>query len=136
MALCTFVGGGAVQSLGESRQSGRMWHATFSNVNDLHMPSRQQVDLSRASPKRECGHSTTRDLALDVGHGTVERDPWNGGWTRTSVATQARAGRLRGRHTATTNGRWPMVAPGGGVERYAALRCLWHEIRVDERTNR
>jgi hypothetical protein len=28
------------------------------------------------------------------------------------------------------------VAPGGGIERYAALRCLWHEIRVDERTNR
>eukprot|EP00966_Prymnesium_polylepis_P287064 6630628-Prymnesium_polylepis.1 len=27
------------------------------------------------------------------------------------------------------------MSPGGGIERYAALRCLWHEIRVDERTN-
>eukprot|EP00966_Prymnesium_polylepis_P219040 5068625-Prymnesium_polylepis.1 len=33
-------------------------------------------------------------------------------------------------------GRWPIMSPGGGVGRYAALRCLRHEIRVDERTNR
>eukprot|EP00966_Prymnesium_polylepis_P262926 6073252-Prymnesium_polylepis.1 len=30
-------------------------------------------------------------------------------------------------------GRWPMEAPGGGDGRYAALRCLWHEVRVKSR---
>eukprot|EP00966_Prymnesium_polylepis_P097755 2264200-Prymnesium_polylepis.1 len=39
-------------------------------------------------------------------------------------------------HLSSLSGRWPMVAPGGGVGRYAALRCLWYEVRVDERTVR
>eukprot|EP00966_Prymnesium_polylepis_P168322 3891787-Prymnesium_polylepis.1 len=26
------------------------------------------------------------------------------------------------------------MSPWGGVGRYAALRCLWHEVCVDERT--
>eukprot|EP00966_Prymnesium_polylepis_P202413 4688961-Prymnesium_polylepis.1 len=29
--------------------------------------------------------------------------------------------------TLSETGSWPM-APGGGVGRHAALRCLWHEI--------
>eukprot|EP00966_Prymnesium_polylepis_P163230 3772745-Prymnesium_polylepis.1 len=33
------------------------------------------------------------------------------------------------------NGRWPMVRRKV-LGRYAAVRCLWHEVRDDERSNR
>eukprot|EP00966_Prymnesium_polylepis_P127710 2952794-Prymnesium_polylepis.1 len=33
-------------------------------------------------------------------------------------------------------GLWPMVRPGAVSDATRALRCLWLEIRVDERTNR
>eukprot|EP00966_Prymnesium_polylepis_P139414 3221504-Prymnesium_polylepis.1 len=33
-------------------------------------------------------------------------------------------------------GRWPMLSPETVSGATGALRCLWHEICVDERTNR
>eukprot|EP00966_Prymnesium_polylepis_P039212 910206-Prymnesium_polylepis.2 len=33
-------------------------------------------------------------------------------------------------------GVWPMVRRKAVLGRYTALRCLWHEIRDDERSNR
>jgi hypothetical protein len=54
-----------------------------------------------------------------------------------------RLGRAQGTTNLTTAawvraGRWPMMSPALRRCRVAtrALRCLWHEIRVDERTNR
>eukprot|EP00966_Prymnesium_polylepis_P077928 1806534-Prymnesium_polylepis.1 len=56
---------------------------------------------------------------------------------RASVWMRSKCGSSVGTCIAyTVHGRWQKVAPGGGVGRYAALRCLWREIRVDERTNR
>eukprot|EP00966_Prymnesium_polylepis_P120109 2775652-Prymnesium_polylepis.1 len=34
------------------------------------------------------------------------------------------------------SGLWPMVRRKAVLERYAALRCLWHEVHDDERSNR
>ena len=33
-------------------------------------------------------------------------------------------------------GQWPMMRPGAVSGATRALRCLWHEVRVDERTVR
>eukprot|EP00966_Prymnesium_polylepis_P279532 6457765-Prymnesium_polylepis.1 len=61
---------------------------------------------------------------------------WQAGQLRVSSQNPARQRHVRS-GISLVYGRWPMVAPGGGVGRYARpLRCLWHEVRVDERTVR
>jgi hypothetical protein len=39
-------------------------------------------------------------------------------------------------YTAMAGGLWPMMRPGAVSGATRALRCLWHEVRVDERTVR
>eukprot|EP00966_Prymnesium_polylepis_P232789 5383800-Prymnesium_polylepis.1 len=46
------------------------------------------------------------------------------------------AGLLLVEATGAIYGLWPMVRRKAVLGRYAVLRCLWHEVRDDERSNR
>ena len=100
--------------------------------------ARAEHPLTRALPPRRVRAGGGRGRAAGRG----DRTAGPGGSRQ--LLSELAEGRPRGasrrfcgrnRMCGLLDGRWPMMSPGGGVGRYAALRCLWHEIRVDERTN-
>eukprot|EP00966_Prymnesium_polylepis_P192319 4457651-Prymnesium_polylepis.1 len=58
----------------------------------------------------------------------------NGLWC--AVRRYSSATRLCRVPLARVTGLWPMVRRKAVLGRYAALRCLWHDVRDDERSNR
>jgi hypothetical protein len=86
-------------------------------------------------PRRELLH-----LARRYRRGQFVCSPRAGGWGSRPASARALSHTLWGSPRSTTSrftcGLWPMVRHTAVLERYAALWCLWHGVRVVGRSNR